>query len=100
MASYIGEETFQQVVEGDSLTTISVAKLFNNDDQTRSDLFMACKELGFFYLDCRDDPSGQILNEVREVATVSLNFYDLPESAKTKWDTKSTITEGEEFEFG
>lgn len=90
----------QQGEGGDSLTTISLSKLVKDDHQTRSDLFTACKELGFFYLDCRDDPSGQTLPQVADVATASLNFYDLPESSKDQWKVQTKTVEGEEFKFG
>ncbi|PKY04607.1 putative gibberellin 3-beta hydroxylase [Aspergillus campestris IBT 28561] len=67
------------------LTTISAAKLLGNDPQTQKDLLEACKDLGFFYLDCRDHPSSPVLSLVAEMASTALDFYDLPESIKENY---------------
>lgn len=93
-------EARPQGAQSKDLTTISVAKLLQNDDQARSDLFEACKHMGFFYLDCRDDPSGLILNHVRALTTTSLEFFNEPQDSKARWSIKTGFVEGEDFEFG
>ncbi|PIG83057.1 hypothetical protein AARAC_004915 [Aspergillus arachidicola] len=89
-----------EMAEDASLTTISIARLMSHDREAEEELFRACTDLGFFYLDCRDHPSGQLTSQIDSVAAAALEFYSLPQSIKNEWEVNKDHTAGEEIVLG
>ncbi|GAB1194371.1 hypothetical protein APSETT444_003616 [Aspergillus pseudonomiae] len=88
------------VAEDAGLPVISVKDLLNDDRKAAQDLFQACTSLGFFYLDCRDHPSGQLIDQIHEVAETSLRFFDLPQSEKDQWASDcNSYDDEQEYSF-
>jgi isopenicillin N synthase-like dioxygenase len=68
-----------------ALRVISLQKLIDGDETTESELLKACKDLGFFYLDCRGVHSGRIENEVGSMYSLAKDFYDMTQEEKSRW---------------
>jgi isopenicillin N synthase-like dioxygenase len=82
------------------LTTISIGKLMSGDESTQKQLLRAATDLGFFYLDVRDHPSGQLISRIDQVTSTALEFYALPQEQKSEWEVNKDHTEGEEIIMG
>ncbi|OAG15194.1 gibberellin 20-oxidase [Alternaria alternata] len=54
-----------------ALGVISLRSLINGDSSTEAMLLKACTDLGFFYLDCVDGCSGEILEDVQAILQVT-----------------------------
>ncbi|TDZ68232.1 2-oxoglutarate-dependent dioxygenase gloE [Colletotrichum trifolii] len=67
------------------LRVISLQKLLNGDLSSRRSLLQACTDLGFFYLDCQDIFSGQVMQDVQNMYEMATSFYDLPQEEKSAW---------------
>ncbi|TDZ13860.1 2-oxoglutarate-dependent dioxygenase gloE [Colletotrichum orbiculare MAFF 240422] len=67
------------------LRVISLQKLLNGDLSSRRSLLQACTDLGFFYLDCQDVFSGQVMQDVQNMYEMATSFYDLPQEEKSVW---------------
>lgn len=67
------------------LRVVSLQGLLDEDETAKENLVKACTDLGFFYLDCRDVYSGQVMQDVQNMYTLAKSFYDLPQEAKNKW---------------
>lgn len=70
------------------LHRLSLSRLRN--DPTESDRFFdSCKDLGFFYLDLRDDEAGQVLlQEASELFGLAPKLYELGRDELQKYDYK------------
>ena len=69
------------------LLRISLSKLQSNDAKESARFLQACKDLGFFYLDLRDAPEGQvILGELDSLFDVGKRLFDLELAQKQKYD--------------
>ena len=86
--------------EGANLTTISIGKLMSGDEATKTELLRTCKDLGFFYLDVRDHPSGQMVSQIEQIKSTALQFYDQPQQEKDKWEVNKDHVAGEEIVLG
>lgn len=82
------------------LTTISIGKLMSRDEETEKELLRACTDLGFFYLDVRDHPSGRLTAQIDEVTAAALAFYNETQENKSKWEVNKDHVDGEEITMG
>lgn len=104
MAPHANDDAYEtplpRSVEGANLTTISIGKLMSGDEATERELLRTCKDLGFFYLDVRDHPSGHIASQVEQIKSTALEFYDQPQEEKDKWEVNKDHVAGEEIVLG
>lgn len=77
------------------LHRISLSNLLSGNEQETANLYRACKDLGFFYLDLRESSSssssstGQtLLSTSSALFTLGAKVFSLPTSEKTKYDLK------------
>ena len=71
--------------EDAALQVISLQKLLDGDQETSAELLKACKDLGFFYLDCRNVSGGKIMEQVQEMYDLATGFYDMSQEEKSRW---------------
>lgn len=71
--------------ENAPLRVISLQQLIDGDEVCREHLLKACTDLGFFYLDCREVASGQVMANVQSMYDLAISFYDLPQDEKMAW---------------
>ncbi|KAF5006792.1 hypothetical protein FDECE_6846 [Fusarium decemcellulare] len=71
--------------EDAALRVVSLQKLIDGDEETKTLLLKACTDFGFFYLDCRDVASGRVMEEVQSMYELATSFYDLPQEKKSEW---------------
>lgn len=67
------------------LKVISLKKLMIGDEATSIELLKACKDVGFFYLDCNDWEEGAAAYGVSKMFKMSERLYNLPREEKLKW---------------
>jgi isopenicillin N synthase-like dioxygenase len=71
------------------LHRLSLSKV-RSDASESERLFSACRDLGFFYLDLRQDEQGEILlKEAEELFKMAPKLYDLGRDELQKYDYKS-----------
>jgi isopenicillin N synthase-like dioxygenase len=71
------------------LLRLSLASLRSSPEESDR-LFTAAKELGFFYLDLRNDPLGEeLLSESSQFFDLAPRFYDLGREELSKFDYKN-----------
>ena len=69
------------------LLRISLQKLLENGPGESERLFMACKQLGFFYLDLRGTPEGEsIIQDADQILSVGSDVFDLSLEEKENYD--------------
>lgn len=69
------------------LLTISLSSLLSNSPSESLKFFQACKDLGFFYLDLRDDELGRaLLDEAEELFGLSKGLFELGREVLDKFD--------------
>ncbi|XPS68803.1 hypothetical protein M3J07_001078 [Ascochyta lentis] len=72
------------------LLLISLTKLLNHDPEEQERCWRACQDLGFFYLDLRNDELGTaLLADSDQLFQLMTAFYDLPVEEKVQYDFKS-----------
>lgn len=86
--------------EDAGLNTISITKIMNCDVEASAELFRACKDLGFFYLDVRDHPSREVAKQIDFVTSAAHQFYNLPQEEKSTWEVNKDHVSGEEIVGG
>lgn len=94
------EEPVLSPAEDAGLTTISIGKLLDGDAATKKGLLHASKDLGFFYVDVRDHPSGDLVQSIERVTETAFEFYGLPQEEKDTWEVNQDHKEGEEIIMG
>lgn len=67
------------------LKVISLKKLMTGDEATSIELLKACKDVGFFYLDCNDWKEGAAADGISKMFKMSERLYDLPQEEKSEW---------------
>ncbi|KAJ5153483.1 uncharacterized protein N7482_009961 [Penicillium canariense] len=82
------------------LKTVSIKALMDGNPKVHEDLLAAGVDSGFFYLDCRDHPSGDFLQRIRQIHDAAMEWYDEPQSAKDKWAADHDHIKGEEIVCG
>ncbi|KAK5006916.1 hypothetical protein LTR60_005848, partial [Cryomyces antarcticus] len=75
------------------LLRISLSKLLAGSQEEEERLWKACCDLGFFYLDLRDDKDGgkgdeRLLKDAASLFEVAKEVFDLPVAEKVKYDFK------------
>jgi len=71
------------------LLRLSLSSLRSSPEESDR-LFIASKELGFFYLDLRNDPLGEeLLSQSSKFFDLAPRFYDLGRDELSKYDYKS-----------
>ncbi|KAK2610030.1 hypothetical protein N8I77_003490 [Diaporthe amygdali] len=76
----------EKVAKDDAdLRVVSLQGLLDGDEGAKENLLKACTDLGFFYLDCRDVASGQVMRDVEEMYSLSKSFFDLSQEDKLEW---------------
>jgi isopenicillin N synthase-like dioxygenase len=69
-----------------SMNTVSLEGLRENDTKAAEQTLAACKELGFFFLDLREDSMGDAMIEcIDQLFTIGQEIFDLPESIKHQY---------------
>jgi isopenicillin N synthase-like dioxygenase len=70
------------------LLRLSLHKLLKRDDAEVERFNRACEDLGFFYLDLKDD-GDSLLRDANQLFDVAEAFCDLPLEEKEKYDFSS-----------
>ncbi|TKA71604.1 hypothetical protein B0A49_10173 [Cryomyces minteri] len=75
------------------LLRLSLSKLLAGSQEEEERLWRACCDLGFFYLDLRDDKDGgkgdeRLLEDAARLFEVAKEVFDLPVAEKVKYDFK------------
>lgn len=71
--------------EDAALRVVSLEGLLEGRQSSMDDLLKACTDLGFFYLDCRDVASGQVMKNVKDMYELGKSFFDLSQEEKSEW---------------
>lgn len=71
--------------EDAALRVVSLQGLLDRRQSSQDDLLKACTDLGFFYLDCRDGGSAQVMEDVQNMYLLSTSFFDLSQAEKSEW---------------
>lgn len=71
--------------ENAPLQVISLQQLIDGDEECCEHLLKACTSLGFFYLDCREAASGQVMASVQSMYDLAVSFYDQSHDEKMAW---------------
>lgn len=67
-----------------SLDTVTFSKILDRDPKQISTLLMACKEVGFFYLDISDQYSASMINKLDKLNVVMKDWFAQSDEAKRK----------------
>ncbi|CRG92415.1 Peptide transporter PTR2 [Talaromyces islandicus] len=79
-------------VDYGELPTVSLAKLVQGEADAAKDLFTACRDVGFFYLDFRDPSTSKILEDVDKLVTITERTFQLPLEEKQYYNTEKLST--------
>ena len=72
------------------LLRVSLKKLLGGDEKEDEKLWRACCDLGFFYLDLRDNTGGdELLASADQLFRLGSEVFDLPVEEKLKYDLMS-----------
>jgi isopenicillin N synthase-like dioxygenase len=77
-----------QRVDVASLETINFERLATKEPGEVEKLLHASQMPGFFYLDLQNEPTKEILADLRDVNAVAEEYFDEPSEAKSK-DSRS-----------
>ncbi len=67
-----------------SLDTVTFSKILDRDPKQINTLLMACKEVGFFYLDISDQYSASMVNNLDKLNVVMKDWFAQSDEAKRK----------------
>lgn len=91
-----GIPPFPEDIPTAPLVRLSLKKLINGDEHESQRLFHASQDLGFFYLDLQDHPTGEaVLRDVDELFCVGHQLFNLELEEKQTYDFS-----GEKSYFG
>jgi isopenicillin N synthase-like dioxygenase len=78
--------TSSEVMHAANLRTIDLGRLQKGDEAEALKLFEACKDDGVFYLDFSSEECIKMMDQVKDLFTVSKRLFELSEEEKMRFD--------------